>query len=76
MKKTICTVAKYDCGNGYFVEVLGLEVKDGYKEFWIQNKDYGVKRLMFGVTIPDDEVERVIEANIDEHIEDYQQDFE
>lgn len=72
MTKTTCTVEKYDCGNGYIVEVLGLEVKDGYKEFWIQNKDYGVKMLMFGATVSDDEVERMIEANLEENIEDYQ----
>lgn len=76
MNKTTCTVTKYDCGNGYFVEVLGLEIKDGYKEFWIQNREYGVKMLMFGMTIPDDEVESMIEANIEEHIAEYQQDFE
>lgn len=76
MNKTTCTVTKYDCGNGYFVEVSGSEEENGYKEFWLYNQDYSIKRLMFGLTIPDDEVERMIEANLEEHIEDYQQDFE
>lgn len=76
MNKTTCTVTKYDCGNGYFVEVFDGGIENGFKEFWIYNEIYSIKRLMFGLTIPDDEVERVIEANLEEHIEDYQQDFE
>lgn len=76
MKKTTCTVTKYDCGNGYFVEVSGNEEENGYKEFWLYNQDYSIKRFMFGLRVSAGEVENMIESNIEEHIAEYQQDFE
>ena len=46
MKKYPKNVMVYEFSNGYIIEV---DKKDDCTEFYISNKDYGVKSLMFGL---------------------------
>lgn len=75
MTKTNYTVTKYDCGNDYFVEVSDGEGLPGRKDFYIYKKDYSVKMFMFGIILEDSSVQRIIEANIDDYIAIYENEY-
>lgn len=74
MNKTNYTITKYDCGNDYFVEVSDSEM-EGWKDFYIYKKDYSVKAFMFGIAVSDADVESIIEANIDDYIAIYENEY-
>lgn len=75
MKKATYTVSKYDCENGYFVEVSESESMTGWKDFYIYKKDYSVKLFMFGIAVSEDDIESIIESNLDDYIEIYESEY-
>lgn len=76
MKKITQTATLFNLENGYFVEVI----KEGETvEFYLFNKEYGIKRLMFGFhedTAPPKKWAEIIEANADSEIEFFKTLFE
>ena len=55
----------------YYVYVIK---EDKYYEYWLQNKDYGVMSLMFGVQNYYDL--SIIEEQLLEYIQDYKEEYE
>ena len=75
MTKTNYTVTKYDCSNDYFVEVSNSESMTGWKDFYIYKKDYSVKVFMFGIAVSEEDIESIIEANIDDYVAIYENEY-
>ena len=76
MKKATYKTTRFDLENGYFVEVI----KEAETvEFYLLNKEYGIKYFMFGFhedTAPSEKWAEIIEANADSEIELYKTLFE
>ena len=80
MKKIlqVVTVYKLDQNyNGFIVEICNSIKKEtpDFKEFWLYHENYGIKSLMFGCNVIDDDIVDMIKYNIDHHIEIYQKEY-
>jgi len=56
------------------VEVSDSEM-EGWKDFYIYKKDYSVKAFMFGIAVSEENIESIIETNIDDYIEIYENEY-
>lgn len=43
----------YDVGRGFLVDVITIKSKEEY-EAWIYHSSYGIKELMFGISMKDE----------------------
>ena len=60
----------------YIVEIYETE---DCTEFWIYNKAYGIKTMMFGIpakNMTDEEIMEFIDSNIEDYIISYKEDYE
>ena len=81
MKKTICTVTRFDIEDGFYVEVSPSTSKNGEEmyDFVLCLKGYGIKSFMFGLyakDCPEEAWDEIIENNIDEYIESFIEDMD
>lgn len=65
-KKILVYEIKYD----FIVEVI-KDYKDNISEFWLYNKDYGIKMFMYGIECDEKEYEQFIFSDIDCYIKGY-----
>ena len=74
MKKTTYTVTRFDIKDEFYVEVTPSDADEGFIDFILGNKEYGIKELMYGVAIKDIlsvEWEHLIDETVDAYIEKY-----
>ena len=76
MKKTTYTVTRFDVGDEFYVEVSPSTDDKGKEmyDFVLCKENYEIKELMFRLYANDyqpSEWEDVIEANVDEYIENF-----
>ena len=81
MKKTMYTTTRYDYEEGYYVEVSPSHDPKGeaMNDFNLCLEGYGIKLFMFGLYAKDctpNEWEEIIENNIDDYIEDFEEHME
>ena len=73
MKKTNLTTVRYQLPDHFYVDVL--TVKDEIS-FWLGHRDSDIKEQMFAASAafaPEEKWEQMIEDNIDDYLEDFQE---
>ena len=81
MKKTTYTVTRFDIDDEFYVEVSPSTDNEGEEmyDFVLCKEDYGIKSFMFGLfakNCPPHIWEDMIEANVDDYIEYFNEDME
>lgn len=80
MKKILELVRVYELENnykGFIVEVLNKTKNESpdFKEFWLYHENYGIKSLMFGCNVKENDIIDMIKYNINSHIELYKKEY-
>ena len=66
------TIIIYNYKDNFQVEIIE---ENEFIEFWLNNKDYTIKRFMFGIKCKREEYVEIIESNIEEYIEFYKTEY-
>lgn len=64
------TTRTFDVGHGFLVDIVAIKSKDLY-EAWIYHSSYGIKELMFGISMKDETYDGFLDLvyrNLDDHI--------
>lgn len=70
IKKYNKTILVYEIKCNFIVEVI-KDDKDNTSEFWLSNKYYGIKMLMYGLRCDEKDYEELIFSDINSYIKDY-----